>query len=238
MPIPSPKKGLILIVEDEPSQMELLSFNLNAEGYDVLKAEDGEEGLLLFKENDIDLVLLDWMLPNISGLEVCRQMKRSRNSKDCHLIMLTAMGEEEDKIRGLDMGADDYILKPYSIKELLARVRSGIRIRSKSKTEGTLIYGKIEMDINKRNVLIEKKQISIGPIEFKLLQILIMSPKQVFSRTQLLERIWVNNLEVETRTVDVHIGRIRKAIKVVSDVEVIKTVRGFGFAFDEILLTK
>ena len=238
MPIPSPKKGLILIVEDEPSQMELLSFNLNAEGYDVLKAEDGEEGLLLFKENDIDLVLLDWMLPNISGLEVCRQMKSSRNYKDCHLIMLTARGEEEDKIRGLDMGADDYILKPYSIKELLARVRSGIRIRSKSKTEGTLIYGKIEMDINKRNVLIEKKQISIGPIEFKLLQILIMSPKQVFSRTQLLERIWVNNLEVETRTVDVHIGRIRKAIKVVSDVEVIKTVRGFGYALDEILLTK
>ncbi|MDC0489485.1 response regulator transcription factor, partial [Amylibacter sp.] len=142
------------------------------------------------------------------------------------------------KIRGLDMGADDYIVKPYSIKELLARVRSGIRIRSKSKTEGTLIYGKIEMDINKRNVLIEKKQISIGPIEFKLLQILIMSPKQVFSRTQLLERIWVNNLEVETRTVDVHIGRIRKAIKVVSDVEVIKTVRGFGYALDEILLTK
>ena len=136
------------------------------------------------------------------------------------------------------MGADDYILKPYSIKELLARVRSGIRIRSKSKTEGTLIYGKIEMDINKRNVLIEKKQISIGPIEFKLLQILIMSPKQVFSRTQLLERIWVNNLEVETRTVDVHIGRIRKAIKNVSDVEVIKTVRGFGYALDEILLTK
>ena len=238
MPITSPKKGLILIVEDEPSQMELLSFNLNAEGYDVLKAKDGEEGLLLFKENDIDLVLLDWMLPKISGLEVCRQMKRSRNSKDCHLIMLTARCEEEDKVRGLDMGADDYVLKPYSIKELLARVRSGIRIRSKTKTEGNFIYGKIEMDINKRSVLIEKKQISIGPIEFKLLQILIESPKQVFSRTQLLEKIWVNNLEVETRTVDVHIGRIRKAIKNVSDVEVIKTVRGFGYALDEILLTK
>ena len=148
--------------------------------------------------------------------------------------MLTARGEEEDKIRGLDMGADDYVLKPYSIKELLARVRSGMRIRSKSKTEGNLIYGKIEMDINKRNVLIERKQISIGPLEFKLLQILIESPKQVFSRTQLLERIWANNLEVETRTVDVHIGRIRKAIKVVSDVEVIKTVRGFGYALDEI----
>ncbi len=229
----SSNKGLILIVEDEPSQMELLSFNLNAEGYDVLKAEDGEKGLLLFKENNIDLVLLDWMLPNISGLEVCRQMRRSKDSSDCHLIMLTARGEEEDKIRGLDMGADDYIVKPYSIKELLARVRSGIRIRTKTKSHGLLTYGKIEMDINNRSVLIDKKLISIGPIEFKLLQILVQSPKQVFSRMQLLEKIWQNNLEVETRTVDVHIGRLRKAIKYVSNAEVIKTVRGFGYSLNE-----
>ncbi len=229
----SSNKGLILIVEDEPSQMELLSFNLNAEGYDVLKAEDGEKGLLLFKENNIDLVLLDWMLPNISGLEVCRQMRRSKDSSDCHLIMLTARGEEEDKIRGLDMGADDYIVKPYSIKELLARVRSGIRIRTKTKSHGLLTYGKIEMDINNRSVLIDKKSISIGPIEFKLLQILIQSPKQVFSRMQLLEKIWQNNLEVETRTVDVHIGRLRKAIKYVSNAEIIKTVRGFGYSLNE-----
>ncbi|MDC0504681.1 response regulator transcription factor [Amylibacter sp.] len=229
----SENKGLILIVEDEPSQMELLSFNLNAEGYDVLKAEDGEKGLLLFKENNIDLVLLDWMLPNISGLEVCRQMRRSKDSSDCHLIMLTARGEEEDKIRGLDMGADDYIVKPYSIKELLARVRSGIRIRTKTKSHGILTYGKIEMDINNRSVLIDKKSISIGPIEFKLLQILIQSPKQVFSRMQLLEKIWQNNLEVETRTVDVHIGRLRKAIKYVSNAEIIKTVRGFGYSLNE-----
>ena len=229
----SENKGLILIVEDEPSQMELLSFNLNAEGYDVLKAEDGEKGLLLFKENNIDLVLLDWMLPNISGLEVCRQMRRSKDSSDCHLIMLTARGEEEDKIRGLDMGADDYIVKPYSIKELLARVRSGIRIRTKTKSHGLLTYGKIVMDINNRSVLIDKMSISIGPIEFKLLQILIQSPKQVFSRMQLLEKIWQNNLEVETRTVDVHIGRLRKAIKYVSNAEIIKTVRGFGYSLNE-----
>jgi two-component system, OmpR family, phosphate regulon response regulator PhoB len=229
----SSNKGLILIVEDEPSQMELLSFNLNAEGYDVLKAEDGEKGLLLFKENNIDLVLLDWMLPNISGLEVCRQMRRSEDSSDCHLIMLTARGEEEDKIRGLDMGADDYIVKPYSIKELLARVRSGIRTRTKMKSHGLLTYGKIEMDINNRSVLIDKKSISIGPIEFKLLQILIQSPKQVFSRMQLLEKIWQNNLDVETRTVDVHIGRLRKAIRYVSNAEIIKTVRGFGYSLNE-----
>ncbi|MDC1445367.1 response regulator transcription factor [Amylibacter sp.] len=229
----SSNKSLILIVEDEPSQMELLSFNLNAEGYDVLKAEDGEEGLLLFKEHDIDLVLLDWMLPNISGLEVCRQMKRSKNSKDCHLIMLTARGEEEDKVRGLDMGADDYIVKPYSVKELLARVRSGIRIRSATKGADTLNYGKIKMEINRRSVKIDNKVISIGPLEFKLLQVLLESPKRVFSRSQLLEKIWTENLEVETRTVDVHIGRLRKAIKSVSDDELVKTVRGFGYSLDD-----
>ncbi|MDA9178516.1 response regulator transcription factor [Amylibacter sp.] len=229
----SSNKSLILIVEDEPSQMELLSFNLNAEGYDVLKAEDGEEGLLLFKEHDIDLVLLDWMLPNISGLEVCRQMKRSKNSKDCHLIMLTARGEEEDKVRGLDMGADDYIVKPYSVKELLARVRSGIRIRSATKGADTLNYGKIKMEINRRSVKVDNKVISIGPLEFKLLQVLLESPKRVFSRSQLLEKIWTENLEVETRTVDVHIGRLRKAIKSVSDDELVKTVRGFGYSLDD-----
>ena len=229
----SSNKSLILIVEDEPSQMELLSFNLNAEGYDVLKAEDGEEGLLLFKEHDIDLVLLDWMLPNISGLEVCRQMKRSKNSKDCHLIMLTARGEEEDKVRGLDMGADDYIVKPYSVKELLARVRSGIRIRSAAKGADTLNCGKIKMEINRRSVKVDNKAISIGPLEFKLLQVLLESPKRVFSRSQLLEKIWTENLEVETRTVDVHIGRLRKAIKSVSDDELVKTVRGFGYSLDD-----
>ena len=229
----SSNKSLILIVEDEPSQMELLSFNLNAEGYDVLKAEDGEEGLLLFKEHDIDLVLLDWMLPNISGLEVCRQMKRSKNSKDCHLIMLTARGEEEDKVRGLDMGADDYIVKPYSVKELLARVRSGIRIRSATKGADTLNYGKIKMEINRRSVKVDNKAISIGPLEFKLLQVLLESPKRVFSRSQLLEKIWTENLEVETRTVDVHIGRLRKAIKSVSDDNLVKTVHGFGYSLDD-----
>ena len=229
----SSNKSLILIVEDEPSQMELLSFNLNAEGYDVLKAEDGEEGLLLFKEHDIDLVLLDWMLPNISGLEVCRQMKRSKNSKDCHLIMLTARGEEEDKVRGLDMGADDYIVKPYSVKELLARVRSGIRIRSATKGADTLNYGKIKMEINRRSVKVDNKAISIGPLEFKLLQVLLESPKRVFSRSQLLEKIWTENLEVETRTVDVHIGRLLKAIKSVSDDNLVKTVRGFGYSLDD-----
>lgn len=234
MPRTTSNKGLVLIVEDEPSQMELLSFNLTAEGYNVLRAEDGEEGLLLFQENNVDLVLLDWMLPNTSGLEVCRQIKRSKRAKDCHVIMLTARGEEDDRIRGLDIGADDYIVKPYSIKELLARVRSGIRIRSAAKVDDVLTYGTIKMEINRRSVTIKNSVISMGPLEFKLLQVLLESPKRVFSRTQLLERIWTDNLDVETRTVDVHIGRLRKAIRAVNNEDLVKTVRGFGYSLDNI----
>lgn len=234
MPRTTSNKGLVLIVEDEPSQMELLSFNLTAEGYNVLRAEDGEEGLLLFQENNVDLVLLDWMLPNTSGLEVCRQIKRSKRAKDCHVIMLTARGEEDDRIRGLDIGADDYIVKPYSIKELLARVRAGIRIRSAAKVDDVLTYGTIKMEINRRSVTIKNSVISMGPLEFKLLQVLLESPKRVFSRTQLLERIWTDNLDVETRTVDVHIGRLRKAIRAVNNEDLVKTVRGFGYSLDNI----
>ncbi|MEZ8006735.1 MAG: response regulator [Amylibacter sp.] len=234
MPRTTSNKGLVLIVEDEPSQMELLSFNLTAEGYNVLRAEDGEEGLLLFQENNVDLVLLDWMLPNTSGLEVCRQIKRSKRATDCHVIMLTARGEEDDRIRGLDIGADDYIVKPYSIKELLARVRSGIRIRSAAKVDDVLTYGTIKMEINRRSVTIKNSVISMGPLEFKLLQVLLESPKRVFSRTQLLERIWTDNLDVETRTVDVHIGRLRKAIRAVNNEDLVKTVRGFGYSLDNI----
>ena len=234
MPRTTSNKGLVLIVEDEPSQMELLSFNLTAEGYNVLRAEDGEEGLLLFQENNVDLVLLDWMLPNTSGLEVCRQIKRSKRATDCHVIMLTARGEEDDRIRGLDIGADDYIVKPYSIKELLARVRAGIRIRSAAKVDDVLTYGTIKMEINRRSVTIKNSVISMGPLEFKLLQVLLESPKRVFSRTQLLERIWTDNLDVETRTVDVHIGRLRKAIRAVNNEDLVKTVRGFGYSLDNI----
>jgi len=174
------------------------------------------------------------MLPNTSGLEVCRQIKRSKRATDCHVIMLTARGEEDDRIRGLDIGADDYIVKPYSIKELLARVRSGIRIRSAAKVDDVLTYGTIKMEINRRSVTIKNSVISMGPLEFKLLQVLLESPKRVFSRTQLLERIWTDNLDVETRTVDVHIGRLRKAIRAVNNEDLVKTVRGFGYSLDNI----
>lgn len=225
-------KGLVLIVEDEPSQMELLAFNLTAQGYDILRADTGEEGLMLFAENAPDLVLLDWMLPNLSGLETCRQMKRSHD-KPCHIIMLTARGEEGDKIRGLDVGADDYVTKPYSVKELMARVRAGIRIRTPSKVSDTLTYGAIKMDMLRHAVTINGTAINIGSLEFKMLKLLMESPKRVFSRDQFLERIWTNNLDVETRTVDVHIGRLRKALKSEHGIDPIKTVRGFGYALDE-----
>jgi two-component system phosphate regulon response regulator PhoB len=225
-------KGLVLIVEDEPSQMELLSFNLLAEGYDILKATSGEEGILLFQENEPDLVLLDWMLPNISGLEVCRQIKRNKE-KTCHVIMLTARGEEDDKVRGLDMGSDDYIVKPYSVKELLARVRAGIRNRSNIQSDGTLDYGPITMDLSRHTVTVDKTVISIGPLEFKLLRLFLNAPKRVYAREQLLERLWPENLDVETRTVDVHVGRLRKALKTGTDSNLIKTVRGFGYALDD-----
>jgi two-component system phosphate regulon response regulator PhoB len=225
-------KGLVLIVEDEPSQMELLAFNLTAVGYDILRAETGEEGLLLFRENNPDLVLLDWMLPNLSGLEVCRQMKRT-DGKECHIIMLTARGEEDDKIRGLDVGADDYVVKPYSIKELLARVRAGIRIRSSEKSGDSLTYGPITMDMIRHAVTVNDTMIAIGPLEFKMLKLFLASPKRVFSRDQFLERIWPDNLDVETRTVDVHVGRLRKALKSANGTDPIKTIRGFGYSLDD-----
>ena len=220
----------ILAVDDEPRFNRLVEANLATEGFEVITAKNGAEAIEMMVSESPDMVLLDVMMPDMDGFTV---LDRIREFSSVPVIMLTAKGKEADRVEGLNRGADDYIVKPYSIKELLARVRSGIRIRTKTKSHGLLTYGKIVMDINNRSVLIDKKSISIGPIEFKLLQILIQSPKQVFSRMQLLEKIWQNNLEVETRTVDVHIGRLRKAIKYVSNAEIIKTVRGFGYSLNE-----
>lgn len=230
MTIGGPK---VLIVEDEPSQLELLSYNLDVEGYDVYKAETGEEGLLILQEAEIDLVLLDWMLPQTSGLEICRQIKRGKLTKSIPVIMLTARGEEDDKVRGLDTGANDYIVKPYSIKELLARVRAGLRNAKGGLGVNMLTYEQITMDLTRHVVSVGDKTIHLGPLEFKLLRILIEAPARVFSRDQLLERVWSNALEVETRTVDVHIGRLRKQLNAVADTEYIRTVRGFGYSLDK-----
>jgi two-component system phosphate regulon response regulator PhoB len=223
----------ILVVEDEPSQLELLSYNLSVEGYEVFRAETGEEGLLTLVEQDIDLILLDWMLPQQSGLEVCRQIKRNKKTKTIPVIMLTARGEEDDKIRGLDTGADDYIVKPYSIKELLARVRTSLRRSSEGKVLDRLVFENMSMDLIRHVVTIDDTALHLGPIEFKLLRVLMESPGRVYSRNQLLETVWQNSQEIETRTVDVHIGRLRKQLTAIGKVNFIRTVRSFGYSLDK-----
>jgi two-component system, OmpR family, phosphate regulon response regulator PhoB len=229
MPTRGPK---ILIIEDEPSQLELLSYNLGVEGYIVLKADTGEEGLLILQETEIDLVLLDWMLPETSGIEICRQIKRAKATKAIPVIMLTARGEEDDKVRGLDTGANDYIVKPYSVKELLARVRAALRGTAGESGQNRLTFNQLTMDLTRHVVSVGAEPVHLGPLEFKLLRVLIEAPGRVFSRDQLLERVWSNALEVETRTIDVHIGRLRKQLNAVSGVEYIRTVRGFGYSLD------
>jgi two-component system phosphate regulon response regulator PhoB len=225
-------KPKILVVEDEPAQLEILSYNLSNEGYDVFKTETGEDALLTLQETDIDLIVLDWMLPEISGLEVCRQIKRGKSSKHIPIIMLTARGEEEDKVRGLDIGANDFIVKPYSVKELLARVRAALRTHINDKSVDIISYDIIQMNMVRHLVTVSDMNVQLGPIEFKLLQTFLQSPCRVFSRDQLLEKVWHNHLDVETRTVDVHIGRLRKQLALVSDIELIRTVRGFGYSLD------
>lgn len=227
MSLANPK---ILVVEDEPNQVELIEFNLNSEGYEVVVARDGEEALNLAEEENPDLILLDWMLPKVSGIEVCRQLRRSKMTREIPIVMLTARSEESDKIRGLDIGADDYITKPYSIKELLARVRAGMRRPSASVISDQLIVGKIVVDLQKHIVAIDGLQVNLGPTEYRLLVTLMQSPERVFSREQLLDHVWGISANVDTRTVDVHVGRLRKVIEVGANKNIIRTVRGFGYA--------
>ena len=227
MSLANPK---ILVVEDEPNQVELIEFNLNSEGYEVVVARDGEEALNLAEEENPDLILLDWMLPKVSGIEVCRQLRRSKMTREIPIVMLTARSEESDKIRGLDIGADDYITKPYSIKELLARVRAGMRRPSASVISDQLIVGNIVVDLQKHIVAIDGLQVNLGPTEYRLLVTLMQSPERVFSREQLLDHVWGISANVDTRTVDVHVGRLRNVIEVGANKNIIRTVRGFGYA--------
>ena len=227
MSLANPK---ILVVEDEPNQVELIEFNLNSEGYEVVVARDGEEALNLAEEENPDLILLDWMLPKVSGIEVCRQLRRSKMTREIPIVILTARSEESDKIRGLDIGADDYITKPYSIKELLARVRAAMRRPSASVISDQLIVGKIVVDLQKHIVAIDGLQVNLGPTEYRLLVTLMQSPERVFSREQLLDHVWGISANVDTRTVDVHVGRLRKVIEVGANKNIIRTVRGFGYA--------
>lgn len=224
---------VILVVEDEPAQLELLDYNLTKDGYQVVRAEDGEAALLLAEEVGPDLILLDWMLPNTSGIEVCRQLKRQKRTASTPVIMLTARGEEEDRIRGLDTGADDYVVKPYSVKELLARVRSKLRRTRPASVGQTLEYRDIVLDPVQHKVTRGGKFIKLGPTEFRLLVTLLEMPGRVWSRDQLLDRVWGRTADVDLRTVDVHVGRLRKALREHDARDPIRTVRGFGYALDQ-----
>ncbi|KFE35181.1 phosphate regulon transcriptional regulator PhoB [Thioclava atlantica] len=220
----------VLVVEDESAQREVLSYNLEAEGFRVVMAENGDEGLLLVKEEKPDLIVLDWMLPNVSGIEICRRVKSNTETRGIPIIMLSARSEEVDRVRGLETGADDYVVKPYSVVELMARVRTQLR-RTRPSTMGErLSFEDIVLDAEEHRVFRDGKPLKLGPTEFRLLSTLMEKPGRVWTRDQLLDRVWGRDIYVDTRTIDVHVGRLRKALMVHGGSDPVRTVRGTGYA--------
>jgi two-component system phosphate regulon response regulator PhoB len=222
----------ILVVEDEDALSTLLQYNLEKEGYEVSVAGDGEEALMLADETTPDLVLVDWMLPKLSGIEVCRRLRNRPETRNVPIIMLTARGEEADRIRGLDTGADDYVVKPFSMTELFARIRAVMRRIRPGLAEDKVTYGDIIIDRVAHRVRRDGQEIHLGPTEFRLLDYLIQHPGRVFSREQLLDAVWGSDVYVEVRTVDVHIGRLRKALNTKGQTDPIRTVRSAGYSLD------
>ncbi|MCY4191820.1 MAG: phosphate regulon transcriptional regulator PhoB [Rhodospirillaceae bacterium] len=225
-------KPYILVVEDEMPLITLLRYNLEEAGFEVEEATDGEEALISVMECKPDLVILDWMLPMISGIEVCRQLRRRRETRELPVIMLTARTEEGDRIRGLDSGADDYVTKPFSPKELIARIRAVMRRTRPSISAEKMTFADIEMDMIAHRVTRSGEVAHLGPTEFRLLRHFMEHPGRVFSREQLLDSVWGHNVYVEPRTVDVHIRRLRKALNVGKSPDVIRTVRSAGYAME------
>lgn len=224
---------LVLVVEDEVDLVTLLTYNLEREGFRVLAAYDGEEALLLASEQRPDLVLLDWMLPHLSGIEVCRQLRRGAKTRDIPVIMLTARGEEGDRVRGLDSGADDYVAKPFSTPELMARIKAVLRRTSPSSAGDVLSYADLSMDLGGHRVRRGNRDVHLGPTEFRLLRHFMQHPGRVFSREQLLDAVWGSDVYVEARTVDVHVGRLRKALNIADEAaNPIRTVRSAGYSLD------
>jgi len=222
----------VLVVEDETALLTLLRYNLEKEGFAVSSAHDGEEALLQLKEAKPDAVLLDWMLPRVSGIEVCRQIRRTPAWKDLPVIILTARGEEGDRVRGLDSGADDYVVKPFSPNELVARLRAVIRRSRPGAAEEVLRFSDISLDLSAHRVTRGGKPVHLGPTEFRLLRFLMERPGRVFSREQLLDAVWGRDAEVELRTVDVHIRRLRKALNGAGRPDLVRTVRAAGYSLD------
>lgn len=220
----------VLVVEDEPAQREVLSYNFEAEGFRVTQASNGEEALMLVEEAAPDVIVLDWMLPNVSGIEVCRRLKMRPETRGVPIIMLSARSEEVDRVRGLETGADDYMIKPYSLVELVARVRTQLRRTRPSVVGLVLTYDDIRLDSETYRVYRGDKVLKLGPTEFRLLATFMEKPGRVWSREQLLDRVWGRDIYVDTRTVDVHIGRLRKALCAFGGDDPLRTVRGAGYA--------
>lgn len=223
----------ILIVEDEEPIQILLTYNLQAEGFRVRATANGEDTAHLVNEERPDLILLDWMLPGISGIEVCRLLRSRPETRDIPVIMLTARGEENERVRGLATGADDYIVKPFSVPELLARIKTILRRVNPDAIAERLKAGDIALDRRTRRVTRATRDITLSPTEFRLLEYLMQSPGRVYSRSQLLDAVWGRDIYVDERTVDVHVGRLRKCLKRGREIDPIRTVRGMGYSFDE-----
>ncbi len=223
-------RPLVLLVEDEPSQREVLAYNLDAEGFEVAQASNGEEALDSVAESAPDLILLDWMMPHVSGLEVCRRLKLKPETRNIPVIMLSARSEEVDKVRGLETGADDYVIKPYSVVELMARLKAHLRRVRPASTGVALEWGDIRLDPETHRVTRSGAMLKLGPTEFRLLATFLEKPGRVFSRDQLLDRVWGRDIYVDSRTVDVHVGRLRKALMAQGGDDPLRTVRGAGYS--------
>lgn len=223
----------ILIVEDEEPLTLLLRYNLEAEGYEVETVARGDDAEIHLRDSAPDLVLLDWMLPGLSGIELCRRIRARRDTERVPIIMLTARGEEGERIRGLATGADDYVVKPFSLPELIARVQALLRRTRPGHVAGLLSAGDLEVDRRTRRVRRGGEELHLGPTEFRLLEYLMQTPGRVYSRAQLLDAVWGRDVYVDERTVDVHVGRLRKALTPAGEKNPLRTVRGAGYAFDE-----
>jgi two-component system, OmpR family, phosphate regulon response regulator PhoB len=223
----------ILVVEDEQALTTLLRYNLEAEGYTVETVERGDDADTRLKEQIPDLVVLDWMLPGLSGIELCRRLRTRPETRSLPIIMLTARGEESERVRGLATGADDYVVKPFSVPELLARVRGLLRRASPGRLANVLSFGDIELDRDKRRVTRSGRPVELGPTEYRLLEFFLEHPGRVFSREQLLDGVWGREVYIDERTVDVHIGRLRKVLNPEGEQDPIRTIRGAGYALDD-----
>jgi two-component system phosphate regulon response regulator PhoB len=227
---------LVLVVEDEAALLTMLRYNLEKEGFRVDEAVDGQEALNRIAERQPDLVLLDWMLPVMSGIEVCRQIRRQPSTRDLPVIMVSARTEDQDAVRGLNTGADDYITKPFSLEALLARMRALLRRSSSVPVKGLLAFHDISVDLSSHRVTRNDRRLHLGPTEFRLLEFFMQYPRRVFSREELLDAVWGPDIHVEPRTVDVHIRRLRKSLNAPGELDVVRTVRTAGYALDTELL--